>query len=122
MREFRPALVLLGALVSILPLLTGCGIACDPITPQHRAAWTLVWSDEFNGADGSSPDASKWTFDTGGKGWGNNELECYTNLTQNAQVKGGNLFITAMPQPAYACVGRTTPDFTSAPLNTQCPL
>ncbi len=119
MREFRPALVLLGALVSILPLLTGCGIACDPITPQHRAAWTLVWSDEFNGADGSSPDASKWTFDTGGKGWGNNELECYTNLTQNAQVKGGNLGITAMPQPAYACSGGTTRDYTSARLKTQ---
>jgi beta-glucanase (GH16 family) len=58
-------------------------------------------------------------YDTGGKGWGNNELECYTNLTQNAQLQGGNLVITAMHQPAYACSGGTTNDYTSARLKTQ---
>ena len=119
MRKSRPPHVLLCALFSILPLLTGCCIACDPIRPQHRTAWTLVWSDEFNGADGSAPDSSKWTYDTGGKGWGNNELECYTNLAQNAQVKGGNLVIAAMRQPAYPCSDGTTGDYTSARLKTQ---
>ena len=38
----------------------------------------LVWSDEFGGPAGSSPNSSNWTFDTGGGGWGNNELESYT--------------------------------------------
>jgi len=37
-----------------------------------------VWSDEFNSTeDGAAPDASKWTFDVGGSGWGNHELEVY---------------------------------------------
>ncbi|WP_245133172.1 glycoside hydrolase family 16 protein [Mucilaginibacter straminoryzae] len=51
------------------------------------------WADEFeyNGA----PDASKWTYDTGGSGWGNNELQNYTTSTDNAMVKDGMLTITA---------------------------
>ncbi len=98
-------------------LLLSCGGATLP--PAPATGFKLVWSDEFNGDDGSSPDSSKWTYDTGGKGWGNNELECYTNLTQNAQMKGGNLVITAMHQPAYACDGGTAKDYTSARLKTQ---
>ncbi len=50
-----------------------------------------VWADEF---DGNAPDASKWTFETGGAGWGNNEAQYYTNGA-NSTVTGGNLFITA---------------------------
>ena len=46
--------------------------------------WTLVWSDEFNGAAESPVDSAKWVFDIGGGGWGNNELEYYTNSTRNA--------------------------------------
>jgi beta-glucanase (GH16 family) len=57
--------------------------------------WTLVWSDEFNQAEGSSPDPSKWGFETGGTGWGNNELEYYTSRTNNARIEGGQLVIEA---------------------------
>jgi beta-glucanase (GH16 family) len=102
--------------VAILFLSCGGGAT---LQPPPATGFTLVWSDEFNGADGSAPDSSKWTYDTGGKGWGNNELECYTNLTQNAQMKGGNLAITAMQQPGYACSGGTTNNYTSARLKTQ---
>jgi beta-glucanase (GH16 family) len=65
----------------------------------------LTWSDEFNGADGSAVDASKWVHDVGGGGWGNSELEYYTNGTQNAVVQGGNLVITATTTGAssYTC-------------------
>ena len=58
-------------------------------------AMNLVWSDEFN-TDGA-PDASKWGYDigTGGGGWGNNELEYYTNRLDNASVSNGTLKITA---------------------------
>ena len=74
----------------------GCRTYRDPIRPL---AWihgyTLVWSDEFNGPDGSPPDPKKWAYDTGGKGWGNQERECYTNRLQNARIQGGNLVITA---------------------------
>ena len=58
------------------------------------AAWTLVWSDEFN-YDGQ-PDPAKWAYDTGGNGWGNNELQYYTVAdTNNAVVHNGLLNITA---------------------------
>src|SRR5882672_5668379 len=57
--------------------------------------WKLTWSDEFNGPDGSAVDPKKWKHDVGGTGWGNNELEYYTDGTQNAVQKGGNLVVTA---------------------------
>lgn len=57
---------------------------------------TLVWSDEFNGPSGQLPDTSKWNYDTGGNGWGNQELEYYTNSASNAAMDGqGNLVMTA---------------------------
>ena len=53
---------------------------------------TLVWSDEF---DGSSIDLTNWTYDLGGHGWGNQELQVYTNQAENAYVANGNLMIVA---------------------------
>jgi len=55
---------------------------------------SLVWSDEFEG-DGL-PDSSKWSYDVGGDGWGNNELQYYTNgVLNNARVEEGHLVIEA---------------------------
>lgn len=55
--------------------------------PLARAVTpVLVWSDEFNGAVGSGPDATKWTYDLGAGGWGNNELENYTNSRGNSVI------------------------------------
>jgi beta-glucanase (GH16 family) len=51
------------------------------------------WSDEFE-TDGA-PDPNKWGYDTGGGGWGNHELEYYTNTTSNASIANGVLAITA---------------------------
>ena len=56
-------------------------------------AFRLVWSDEFNIP--GSPDPTKWGYDLGAGGWGNNELEYYTNRQANAVVANGNLTITA---------------------------
>lgn len=54
----------------------------------------LIWADEFN-TDGA-PDATKWGYDLGsGNGWGNAELEYYTNRSSNVKVEGGLLKITA---------------------------
>ena len=53
---------------------------------------TLVWSDEF---DGESIDLSHWTYDLGASGWGNQELQNYTNDSENSYVNDGNLFIVA---------------------------
>ena len=69
-------------------------ISLDP--PQDKN-WqfetTPTWSDEFDYT--GAPDASKWGYDIGGSGWGNNELEYYTNSTNNAKVENGKLSITA---------------------------
>ena len=59
---------------------------------QGNAQWNLVWSDEFNG---TAIDPANWAFETGGNGWGNNELENYTNRPVNATVSNGNLLIIA---------------------------
>jgi len=54
----------------------------------------LIWSDEFdvNGA----PDPANWTYDLGAGGWGNNELQTYTNNAENVIVEDGSLKITAI--------------------------
>ena len=54
---------------------------------------TITWSDEFNYT--GSPDSSKWTYDIGGGGWGNNELQYYTSRQENARVENGSLIINA---------------------------
>ena len=51
-----------------------------------------LWNDEF---DGTAIDASKWTFETGATGWGNNEWQYYTNRSENAFVQDGVLHIRA---------------------------
>ena len=60
--------------------------------------WSLVWSDEFTQPDGSAPDSTKWGYDVGGTGWGNNELEYYTSRTNNARIEGGQLVIEALQE------------------------
>lgn len=81
------------------------------------AQWVLVWSDEFNGADGSSPDPAKWGFDIGGGGWGNKELESYTSRPVNVKQLDGNLVITAAKED-YAGPDNVARPFTSARLKT----
>jgi beta-glucanase (GH16 family) len=80
--------------------------------------WVLTWSDEFNAADGSAPDSSKWTFDLGGNGWGNDELETYTSRPQNVQIQGGNLVITAIQELFMGDDGIVRP-YTSSRIKTQ---
>lgn len=71
---------------------------------------TLTWSDEFTG---KTLNASNWTYETGGSGWGNNELEYYTNSVNNTFLTGGYLVIEARKET----VG--TNNYTSARLKTQ---
>src|SRR5215470_16522949 len=82
------------------------------------ASWTLTWSDEFNSPDNSTPDRKKWTYDLGGSGWGNHELESYTSRTENAKITGGKLVITARKED-YTGADRITQPYTSARLKTQ---
>lgn len=78
--------------------------------------WILTWSDEFNGISEQLPDTVKWKFDigTGAGGWGNQELQYYTNRPQNVAMDGeGHLVITANNE-SYA-----GSPFTSARINTK---
>jgi beta-glucanase (GH16 family) len=87
-------------------------------TSSAPPGYELVWSDEFNGPDGAVPDVGKWAYDIGGDGWGNHELEFYTNHAQNAQMKAGNLVITAQKETTVTPKGETRL-YTSARIRTQ---
>jgi hypothetical protein len=79
-----------GALVSVLFVfaLSEWASTCPTAYADEATGWILVWSDEFDGPKGSAVNGSKWSFDLGGRGWGNNELETYTSRTANAQIAG----------------------------------
>ncbi len=61
------------------------------ISVTVNVQFNLVWSDEFNNT--GAPDASKWSYDLGAGGWGNNELQYYTNRVDNSVVDNGTLKI-----------------------------
>ena len=62
-------------------------------TPTPSAAW----ADEFDAPVNAAPDSTKWTYDLGGGGWGNQELESYTSSTDNVHLDGqGHLVIRVL--------------------------
>jgi beta-glucanase (GH16 family) len=81
------------------------------------AGWKLVWSDEFNGPNGSAIDPSKWVFDIGGDKWGNEELEYYTNRPKNVFIENGDLVIQAQ-QENYTGSDGVSKKYTSGRLKT----
>lgn len=82
--------------------------ACGDNTGLEERSYEMVWQDEFD-TDGAL-DESKWAYDLGGGGWGNNELQTYTNNPQNIRKEDGSLLITAI---------NTGGSFTSARIKTQ---
>ena len=104
------------ALLGMILLVGVCAVA--QAGPQSTTpAWKLVWSDEFNGPNGSAVDASKWVSETGGGGWGNDELEYYTSRLENASQQDGNLVIKVL-QEKYIGPDDATRNYTSARLKT----
>lgn len=98
--------------ISLLAL-TFFGCDTDDFQKLEERKWQLTWSDDFNGNAGQVPDAAKWTYDigTGQGGWGNQELQSYTDSPDNVSLDGlGNLVITAR---------RNGNSFTSARINTK---
>jgi len=78
---------------------------------------SYTFADEFDGAAGSAADPSKWTYDLGG-GWGNNELEIYTDSRANSFLDGhGNLVIRAT-KTVQTSTRQTTTTYHSARLKT----
>jgi beta-glucanase (GH16 family) len=114
----RPVLPLIGGLLFLTPSNCGGGTAAQPPALRPSTGWTVSWSDEFASVNGSTPDPSKWTYDIGGGGWGNQELESYTSHAQNAQIQNGILVITAQ-QETFTGTDGITRSYTSARLKTQ---
>ena len=95
---------------SLAFLLLSCSKKSDgggyigPVTPQVPidSGWTFastpVFSEEFDYV--GAPNSSRWYYDLGGSGWGNHELQNYTNALPNASVDGNNLTITAIKEPS----------------------
>jgi beta-glucanase (GH16 family) len=73
-------------------------VAAGGATVAQAQTWTQVWSDEFNGSNGAALSGSTWTYDTGGGGWGNNELQYYQAGTANVWQTGGYMQIQARLQ------------------------
>lgn len=93
--------------------------SCKQSPPEYKfigtenGNWELVWDDEFDYA--GLPDSEKWNFDTAGnsQGWGNNELQWYTEDKENAFVENGILTITALREEMKS------KQYTSARLTTK---
>ena len=67
-----------------------------PVDQHWTFEDTPTFQDEFDNT--GAPDPAKWTYDLGGSGWGNHELENYTNSLSNANADGTNLNITAIKE------------------------
>jgi beta-glucanase (GH16 family) len=104
--------------LTVLLLISGCKDsskeentqAGEPKTTDWSKA-SLVWADEF---DGSAVDTSKWHFETGAHGWGNNEWQNYTD-GPNSAVSDGTLKITAKKEGQGQQVG----DYTSSRMTSK---
>jgi len=109
--------------LALLLIVSSCFLSGRPAIGQNSAApatkkhWVLTWSDEFNGPNNSQPDPSKWVLETGGKGWGNEELEYYTSRPQNVYVDHAKLVIKAVREK-YTGPDGLTREYTSARLKT----
>ncbi|RPF21820.1 glycoside hydrolase family 16 protein [Myceligenerans xiligouense] len=92
---------------------SAAGQSADVAGQAEAAAEQLVWSDEFDGAAGSAPNPANWNHETGDHGWGNNELQNYTDSRDNSALDGnGNLVITARQEAGggYTSARMTTKD------------
>lgn len=89
-----------------LSFLTICSLAL-----RGQTTWSLSWSEEFSG---NALDQTVWNYDigTGNWGWGNNELQYYTNSSQNLFLENGMAHIVARQQ------NFGTSNYTSARINT----
>jgi beta-glucanase (GH16 family) len=90
----------------------------SPKSPSSKPTWVLTWRDEFNGPNGSAPDPAKWAIESGGNGWGNNELQYYTARAQNVRQQNGTLIIEAIKEKFSAPDGKQH-GYTSARIKTQ---
>src|SRR5579872_4092622 len=111
LRHFRPHRFRTAAALRCCVLVSCTAFLAARAFAQH-SDWRLVWADEFDGSAGAAPDPSKWVFDTGAGGWGNEELENYTDSRENSYLDGGGNLVIESREPSPG-------EYTSARLKTQ---
>ena len=77
--------------------------------------WELIWNDEFKNPE---LNLDKWSYEIGGHGWGNNELQFYTDNDSTAFIEDGNLVLRAKVVPQGTGSSNNLRYFTSARLRT----
>ena len=87
----------------------------NEINDWEIEGWNIVWQDEF---DKDSLDLTKWSRETGGHGWGNNELQFYTDSDSNSYVENGNLILKAQVVPQGIGSSKGLRYYSSARLRT----
>lgn len=112
----RTRLLVVALVVTVA--LTGAAVVIHGAAGPTRGP--LTWADEFDGPAGTPPDPSRWRYDLGGDGWGNGELQRYTDSTRNAAHDGeGHLVITARRENPDGATCHYGPcEYTSARLLT----
>lgn len=84
--------------------------SCYLVVTYTDLPYKLVWSEEF---DGPQLDLSKWNYETGGNGFGNQEKQNYTTRPENIRIEDGSLVIEARKE-VYG-----SNNYTSARINTR---
>ena len=85
------------------------------VNEWDKEGWTLVWNDEFDGPD---LNLEKWSYEIGGHGWGNNELQYYSDDDSTAFIQDGKLVIRADLVPQGTGSSDNLRYFSSARLRT----
>ena len=85
------------------------------VNEWDKEGWALVWNDEF---DGPVLNLEKWSFEIGGHGWGNNELQYYSDDDSTAFIQDGKLVIRADLVPQGTGSSDNLRYFSSARLRT----
>lgn len=96
-----------------------CVLASFLLTGGVSLSRQPIWADEFNGPAGAPPDPNRWSHEVGGSGWGNQELQYYTDRQDNAALDGkGHLVITARADNSARSCWYGTCRYTSAKITT----
>lgn len=116
--------VVAGALVGVAAAVPAAADTRANAAPATAPARRVVpaggeWRDDFSGRAGRAANTRYWTYQTGGQGWGNEELQRYTSGAANAALDGqGHLIITARPDTSGAACWYGPCRYTSARLTT----
>jgi beta-glucanase (GH16 family) len=102
----------------VLTLILIAAATVESSGQSSKQKWKLIWQDEFNARDASPIDKSKWTPEVGGHGWGNHELQYYTDRIDNAFQSNGSLVIKAIKEE-FTGRDNVTRSYTSARLITK---